>query len=211
MKKTFPLIIVLFAAYFSNAQDNNPYNKVGIDFASSLKIISEDFKAGKVKDFSNEAIESYARKLPLKAEVNMDLASKVFSTVKGKDFNFINTVKESAFSKTSKEFFIKAAVNPDKLDNKQMKAYLIDKTAEINKSQLADAEKQLVLSLISIIYNSNELSRDSYCTISGPEGSGPIDCGTAGTIIGGIIGWSICGPLCGLGGAIIGGVVGSLS
>lgn len=204
---------MLIAAYFSNAQENNPYNKAGVDFASSLKIITEDFKAGKVKDFSNEAIEAYSQKLPLKAEVNMDLASKVFSTIKAKDFDFVKTVKESTFSETSKEFFITAVVNPNKLDSKRMKAYLINKTAEIKKSELADSEKEMVLSLISIIYNSNELLNDSKvtCSYSGPEGAVPMDCGSAGTIIGGIIGWSICGPLCGLGGAIIGGVAASLS
>ena len=214
MKKILLLIVVFFCFHFSNAQENNPFKQVGIDYVASLKIITKDVKAGKIKDFSKEAIEAYSQKLPLKAAVNMDLVSKVFSSIKAKDFDFAKLVKESSFSESSKDFFVIASVNPGKLDPKKMNQYLINKTDEIKNSDAGDDEKEMVLSFISIAYQLNEMSMEynrSNCYISGPEGSGPISCTVAGAIGGGIIGWGICGPLCGLGGVIVGGIIGSLS
>ncbi|MBL0358105.1 MAG: hypothetical protein IPP72_15105 [Chitinophagaceae bacterium] len=214
MKRILSLIVMIICSYFSNAQENNPFNQLGIDYVTSLKIITEDFKAGKIKDFSKEAIEAYSHKLPIKGEVNMDLAGKIFSTIKANDFDFVKLVKESSFSETSKEFFIAVSVNPGKLDLKQMNEYLINKTDEIKKSEVGDSEKEMVLSLISIAYRVNGVpgdNNDSNCFMSGPVGSGPINCVIAGVIGGGIIGWSICGLPCTIGGAIIGGILGAVS
>ena len=40
------------------AQDNNPYNKRGIDYYNSLNIISADFNAGKVKEINQESLSN---------------------------------------------------------------------------------------------------------------------------------------------------------
>ena len=45
------------------AQKNNPYNQVGLDYVESVKIISEDYNNGKIKDLTKETIEGFTKKI----------------------------------------------------------------------------------------------------------------------------------------------------
>jgi hypothetical protein len=209
MKKTLFVCSLILCTFFSNAQKNNPYAQAGVDYAKSIKMITDDVKTGKVKAFSKETLDEYSLKLQVKTKVNMDMVSAIFSTVKNKDFNLVKFVQGSKLSAISKEALITAAVNPRKLDAKQLADYLESKTDEIKKSSIGDSEKEIALSLLAITSSMKE--RSSPCSGYGPQGSSEIDCGLAGAIGGGIIGWTICGPLCGLGGAIVGGIIGSIS
>ncbi len=217
MKKILISLAIVTTACNLFGQKNNPYNHVGIDYVKSVEIIISDFKKGTIKEFSNEAIQLYSKKLPLKAEVNMDLVANVSSTIKNKGFSLTELITKTDISDNSKSILIKILLNPDKLDVSQMKTYLEHAVDEINKNDISISEKEIVLSLISISYNlfsASEISRLTNwdCTPELAPGINlPNQCVAAGVIAGGIIGLIACGPLCGIGGAIVGGLVGSLS
>jgi hypothetical protein len=212
MKKIFFVIAIAFAAINVKAQENNPFDQTGKDFVESLKIIKQDFKDGIIKDFSKEAVSKYSKSLPLKTNIDLDMAATVFAKIKTPDFSIEKAVNESNLSKSSKKILLTLASNPDKFNLSEMKDYLVKETENVKNMDLKGDEKEFVLSTIAITYreldNTNE---QCYCDGHGPNGSGHLDCTTCGVIMGGIIGWSICGPLCGLGGAVVGGVVGALS
>lgn len=214
MKKFLLTMFVFLFTFLLKAQENNPYNQFGPDYVKSVKLITEDFKAGKVKEFTKETLEEYSKKIPLKNEVNMDIVSAVFKTIKSRDFDFVKFIDQSSLSEISKNTFITLATNPEKLDLEKLRGYMQIKVDEIQKSDISNSEKEMVLSLVAIAYSTSfePLERaNSNCEASGPQGTGPIPCIVAGVIGGGIIGWEICGLWCGIGGAIIGGIAGALS
>jgi hypothetical protein len=212
MKKIFFLIAISFTVINIYAQENNPFDKVGKDFVESLKIIKQDFKEGKINDFSKEAVSEYSKNLPLKTNIDLDMAATVFAKIKTNDFSVEKALSECNLSAYSKKLLLTMASNPDKLTLDEMKDYLVKEVDNIKNMDLKETEKEFVFTTIAVTYREIDNTNEScYCDGHGPNGSGQIDCTSCGVIMGGIIGWSICGPLCGLGGAVVGGIVGALS
>jgi hypothetical protein len=101
-------------------------------------------------------------------------------------------------------------------------SFLEIKVYQILEYSLPEMEKKFLLSMTAISYNlikSNFQSsstealkkKDCYCTVTGPDGSGQVNCTVCGVIIGGVVGSLICGPWpCGAIGAVVGGIIGTL-
>ena len=147
--------------------------------------------------------EEYKKSLNLK-QVN-DIANKVLdSQMNGSLISAID--KTSLSSETKRIIGEMLKNNVDKLEN--ITAF----------KQLPQNEKEtltVIYDLTKVYFASKSMQQASFfpnfrglfaqnCTGSGPNGSGPIDCGVAGAILG----ISIGGSCCGIGGAIVGGLVG---
>jgi len=222
MKKILNLV---FAALFvtvntvSLAQSNNPYDQRGIDYMSSMQIISNDVKNRGVKDLSQSTLDYYSRKIPLQTQASEEMAGTILRTIKTPGFNLSAFVNNSALSKDAKRAIKDIYTGSRDQSPEAFRTALVAKVDHINEMALPPAEKELVLSLAAITYHavsSNGQLRapnpgeDSPCVIFGEGGSAPIPCWVAGALAGGMIGASICGLWCGLGGAVIGGVIGAL-
>jgi hypothetical protein len=220
MKKIlFATLGVTLLTTLSFAQSNNPYNQRGIDYVSSMRIITADYDAGRVTEFNEETLNRYSSTIPLQNQVSVDMAGSIVRTLSSPSFNFNTTIDNTSLSSSTKdavkELYTKATTST--VDDLQR--YLVTKSDEMNRSSSNPAEKELVLSLIAITYNvsveavsSNSANRrNSICNAIAVEPITPGECAVVGAITGGAIGFVICGPLCGLGGAIIGGLVGGLS
>lgn len=198
---------------FCFAQSNNPYNQRGLDYITSVNIISGDFNAGKVKGFTEETIRNYTKIIPLQTQVTMDMVSMIVKSSKGPNYNLEAALKSSSLSSFGKQLY-RDLVNPKKLSLKEFNNVLANKVDEVNKSKLAPAEKEFLLSMIAITYHglaANPVAKNAECYIETEQGSGTIPCPLAGALVGAAFGFSICGPWCALGGAVVGAILGSLS
>jgi hypothetical protein len=216
------LLSLLFSCmmYLGFGQANNPYNQKGIDYVNSLSIISGDVKAGKVKEFNEESIRFYTGKIPLKTQANSELAATIVKTIKTPGFSFTKLLSESDLSSASKQFLNDIYFVKKGTSREQYKILLEQKSAAIQLKDIPVKEKELLLSLCAIAYHQNSMAQgrllsagepSGNCILSGPEGSGPIDCILGGAILGAILGFKLCGWGCALGGAVIGGIVGAFS
>lgn len=220
--------LALFTA-FTFAQANNPFNQKGIDYVASLVRIQNDYKAGNAKNFSEETLKYYSKSLPLQTQVSVDVASSIINTRNNGNLDFSSFIGKSSLSDLSKKTLTETIFGAKTRTDESYKANITAKIDVIQNSNISAGEKELVLSLMAISYNVARSGSNIYglsqisamqnvrnrgCWISGPYGEGPgsdAQCIAAGALVGGIIGWSICGFWCALGGAIIGGVVGGLS
>jgi hypothetical protein len=215
MKKLFVTMVLFLFTFLLKAQENNPYNQVGVDYIASIKLIKEDYNQGKLKDFTKEALEEYSSKLPSKVTVDMDMAANVLSAVKEKKFDFVKSVNESKLSDLSKVVFIKVVTGGYEFNAEETQGFLVKKVEEIKKSNIDNSEKEFTLAFIAISYNLfSETSRERECVYTddqGHEHSGTGACIIVGAGFGYWVGNEICGLWCGVGGAIIGGIAGALS
>lgn len=197
MKKFFFGIIATASLVLNlSAQNNNAYNKVGVDFVKSLKIIQSDYDNGKIKTIDQKTADYYISIIPSKAEVNSDVISSTVNAMKNS--NYTETVKNSKVSAFSKDILLQSQKNAADISG------LVEK---VKNQKLNAAENELVLSSLAITYNLSQTSALSKCTINGQ--TGPNACQASGALIGLMVGSAICGPFCGIGGAIIGGIFGS--
>lgn len=219
MKRILIFCIALIVFFVTNAQKNNLYNQRGIDYIASLSVITNDFKNGKVSDINQETLNNYAKQIPLKTNININISSQVVQTLKTPGFNFVNFVDNSSLTLSSKQVVKDIIGKMQTLNSSDYQSFLTSKINQVQEARLDEQEKELVLSLIAIASNISDkagglASRESGCYVYGPDGSGNYQgnmCIAVGAVVGGLIGWGICGPLCALGGAVIGGVIGSLS
>ncbi len=197
------------------AQPNNPYDQKGIDYATSVSIVSADFDAGKVKEFNTETLNKYSKMVPLQNQVSMDMVAGITKTLKAPNFSFTGFVNGSSLSAFAKQI-VPQLLNVKKVSQDEFRKYLAAKVDEIKTAKIDNPERELLLSLTAISYHVHAAGygRSRGCQIQTPTYSGPAEpetCMVMGATVGGMIGFSLCGFFCGLGGAIIGGVVGALS
>lgn len=183
MKKIF---FGLFATFLiptiSFAQKNNPYNQRGLDMLTSVEIIMNDFKEGKIKDINQETLDYYSKSTPLNVNLNLETFSNVVKNVTQNKLD--DVLKASNLSTFTKEI-LKNAISPN--------ADIIKLVENVKNTKMALDEKEFILSSLAFIYNSNLNSQMSR------QGDG-----LAGVLIGGAIGFPICGLPCGIGGMAIG-------
>ena len=201
MKTIFISTALLMLTCYSFAQSNNPYNQRGLDYVASIKLITNDYYAGKVKEFNKETIDYYAAKIPLQTQTKptMEMVSSIAKGLKAPGFNLPQSIESSSLSEFSKETISETwniQNSPDALKG------LVAEVDKINESNISGSEKENLLSLVAISYNvCNERIKDSGFAGRYPSLGGL----TAGAFFGFIIG-GVFGP----GGAFIGMVAGGL-
>ena len=213
--KFFIVALLLLENTGSFAQKNNPYNQRGVDYITSLKMISNDVRTRGVNDFNQSTLDYYSNLIPLRTQASTEMASTILKTLKSSNFNLMNFIDNSALSANAKQSLKDVFKGPVGQNWQDYQFGLVSKADNIKNGNLQSGEKELLLSIIAITYNATPLqqtnSSSAECIAFGEGGSGPIPCWVVGATIGGIIGNAICGLWCGLGGAIIGGVIGALS
>jgi hypothetical protein len=214
MKRILTGFLATLLAFVSFAQDNNPYNGKGTDFNTSYTLIKNDYAAGKVTRFDERTIAAYSRKIPLGATMTADLSAQILHTMNAPDFNLTTFIQQSNLTPFSQQVFLDVLTKP--LPDRTYQENIRIKVDAVKLAEIPEAERELVLSLLAVAYNLKDIlpaNARQGCIISGPDGSGegtPGQCAVAGAVIGGLIGWGICGFWCALGGAIVGGVIGGL-
>ncbi len=195
----------------SIAQKNNPYNQRGLDFVTSVNLVSNDFNAGLVKDFTQESLNKYSKMVPLQNQVSLELTSRVVKTVKAPGFNFYDFINNSTLSSYAKTMYPKL-INLNRKSAVEFQKLLSDLVNEINLAKIDRNEKELLLSVAAISNNNSNgaVTGKGTCELSGPNGSTTLsngECITMLAAVGAYIGFQICGIWCGLGGAIVGGLI----
>lgn len=158
MKKIIFLVsLVAFSSSLLYAQSNNPYNQKGLDFWLSVKMIKDDFNAGKVKDFNQQSLDYYTNIIPLKKPANaetvgLDLVASVLKEMKNPNFDLNAAIESSNFSITAKNDF-KEILNIQR--SKSGSESFISKVEEIKNQKISTNEKEILLTLVSIYSNMN--------------------------------------------------------
>ncbi|MDN3677423.1 hypothetical protein QWY90_08840 [Flavobacterium paronense] len=189
MKNLLFGVIALFAfANICNGQKNNPYNKVGDDFINAYKIISKDYKEGKIKDLNQETLDYYSKRLSLNYNIKLEEFAKILNSIK-------STTVETAINNSNLATFSKAILL------KSLKSTNITGLVDdVNKSTISSSEKQMVLSTLSIVntFNTNG-------TVFPTQAN---RCWICWVTLGAVTGNAICGPVCGLIGGVAGAILG---
>lgn len=208
------LLLYLSASLFTLSgisQSNNPFNKRGIDFQTSINIIQTDYYAGKVKEFNEETIDRYKKLIPLTVQTDLQMANKVISAIKDPGYNFQNALNRSKLSAFGKEV-MNLIINPKHLDLRSYKQQLVKKVDEIKVTSIPSDEKEFLFTVVAISYN---MARDEKpkqeCFVEGIFGDTPVPCWVAGAVEGAVIGYAECGIWCAIGGAVVGAVSGAFS
>ncbi|MBS1929259.1 MAG: hypothetical protein IT254_04665 [Chitinophagaceae bacterium] len=211
MKTLLLLMGTILFALAGNSQPNNPYNKRGADFQTSLKIIQTDYYAGKVKEINEETIAKYQKVLPIQLQMNLPLANQVINTYKSPKTNYGNLVEKTKLSGFGKEL-MNVIVNPQNLDEGSFKRMLEKKVDELKTLKIDTNEKEFLFTVAAIGYNM-PMGREPIrqCFIEGIYGNTPVPCWVSGAVQGAIIGYESCGVLCAIGGAIVGALSGWFS
>lgn len=194
-------------AFFSGlatmvAQSNNPFNSRGLDFLNSFKILTTDYRAGKIKTLDQATLDYYIKTLPGNPKATVAMAAAVVDGVKKSTPEQV--IEQSGLSPVAKDFIKKSLQSNSRIDNL---------VSQVNLSKLTASEKEFVLTSMAVTYHLRQ-SKDldsspdpnGPCTVNGQ----PATCASVGAVLGMAIGGSICGIPCAVGGALIGGLVGSL-
>jgi hypothetical protein len=189
MKNLLFGIIALFAfTNICNGQKNNPYNNVGDDFITTYKLISQDYKAGKIKDINQETLDYYSKKLSLNYTIKLDEFGKIVYSLKSTTVE--EAISNSNLTSYSKDILLKSLKSTDL-------AGLVD---NVNKSNISSSEKQMVLSTLAVF---NAVNTNN--AIFQPQAN---RCWICWVGIGITTGNAICGPVCGLLGGVMGAIFG---
>jgi len=211
MKTLMLLLGAMLISFAGISQPNNPYNKRGIDFQTSLNIIQTDFYAGKVKVINDETITRYLKIIPLTAQADMKLANQVISSIKDPGYNFQNALKRSRLSGFGKEV-MNTVLNPKKLDLRDFQKQLTKMTDEISQASIDATEKEFLYTVVAVTYNMARTEKtERSCYIEGIYGNTDVPCWVAGAVQGAVIGYDNCGMWCAIGGAVVGAVSGAFS
>lgn len=164
---------------------------------------------------TQEQLDSYLETLNIpeeyKSSLNLEEVNNLLSKLVDYHIsdNITDAVSYTSLSSDTKEGVLKLVEDRSVQDVKEL----------VNFDLLPQNEKETLLVINDITndyFSENNMQEASIlplnlaflfsrnCTGSGPNGSGPINCSVAFTLVGASIG----GSCCGLGGAIIGGVVG---
>ncbi len=215
MKTIFLSMASAFLLLSGFAQDNNPYNRRGVDYYTSLNIISANFNAGKVKDINQETINKYSKLIPLQNQVSVELAGSVIKTIKAPGYSLANFIKGSALSSYAKTSIFEM-INTKSVPAEEWKKFLFEKANVLRTAKISEAEREMLLSMLAIAYNTpaSLAGRNSPCYVETNDYSGPASpetCIAVAMITGFVMGFNTCGIWCGIGGAIIGGIGAALS
>ncbi len=218
MKKCLLSIFFVFTVSCLFAQANNPKNQDGINYVKSLKSTIEMYKQGTINDINEKTLALVQKNIPLKTEINVNLATGIIQTYKEKNINLNTLIKNSKQSENAKELAVKISTIPSGSEF-DITNYYSTITDNIALAKISEEEKSMLYSLNAVVYNvllsdikTGFLSRDSGgggCDIVGPEGSGSAGataCVALGAMAGFYMGFQACGFWCGLGGAVIVGV-----
>lgn len=223
MKKILCTAVFILPVMFSFSQQNNPFNQRGLDYNSSISLIKADLAAGRVKEFSEESLAYYSRKIPLRNQVSSGMAAEILRMIKNPGFSYAEFINNSRLSGLSKKVFTELVRPSRKMNDEEFKALIVKKVEEVKGAGVPETEKETVLSMLAIAYNfvDSPALKDGVdgkpngpCRIFTDDGSTPGtlgQCIVAGAILGGTFGSMFCGFLCTFGGAVIGGIAAALS
>jgi hypothetical protein len=221
MRKLKLLLVGTFITILGKGQEVNPYNEQGLQLLKSIRMVSEDVSLGSIQEYSQETINNYAAKLPVKTEMTVDLLSSILKTIKSPGFTILKFLENSSMPVLMKRIFKEVLYysgDPARLDAVKR---LNELTVEVMRSELDEVQKEMSLTIIAMVFNDNGFShalrgspKEPSCYVFGPDGSGVAHGATCiflGAITGAWIGFEMCGVFCMVGGAIVGGIVGALS
>jgi len=170
----------------SNAQRNNPHNKVGLDYVTSYKVIKNDYDAGKISILDQRTIDYYSNATPINNSMSVQEAGEIIKAVK--TTTPLQALQNAKFSQLSQQSITKAINGSD-----------ISKIVDAVKiSNIPLIEKQNTLSFLSIIYNTN---MNPKVFKNRPKNA------FIWTIVGAITGGVMFGPVGILSGASVGGMI----
>lgn len=176
MKKIFYTLIITFLLTVSSfGQNNNPYNQKGKDMATTLEIIVNDFKAGKIKEINQETLDHYTTTTPIKTIVTLESVTEIASQLSGQDPE--NTLKSLPLSDFSKNILLKAGAP---------QADIIKLVDDVNSSKLKADEKEFLLTTLAFTYN--KANNDGFWSGLVGAGIGYLICNVPCCIIGGVLG-----------------------
>jgi len=213
--KTLCSVLFSLLAFSSIAQPNNPYQKRGAEFLSSVFMIRDEIKTGSVKEFNEGFIQAYAKKVPFPVQANLELAVQVYKQLHDPAFSLDRLISTARVSDASKKF-THQLLYPGLAKGENMQGYLTKLTEQVNQTSMDPVEKETLLTLYAVRYEleTNLSSRRSICDLELPNGytlnvSNGV-CIAAFTVAGAYIGAQICGLKCAVAGAVIGAVVGTV-
>jgi hypothetical protein len=195
------------------AQPNNPYDKKGIEYIQSFDLIVKDYNEGKIKELNEEVLHYYSKVVPLQNSISMELASDIVKVFKKQPVHVEDLLNESKLSDYSKNVLTEF-INPKESDREAFLSFLIKKNEEILEIDIPSEEKELLLTLSAIYYNSSAMEKNASkkgdCGVQTEHGTTGVSNGTCillAASIGAVVGFPVCGGLCALGGAILFGVI----
>lgn len=211
--KTLCSVLLILLGFASIAQPNNPYQKRGAEFFSSVLMIGESIQSGSVKEFNEEFIQAYAKKVPFPVQANLELAVQVYKQLHDPAFNLDRLISTARVSDATKKITYQL-LNPSLGKGETMQGYLTKLTDQVNQISMDPVEKETLLTLIALSYetSTNSSARRNICQLQFPNGytinlnTGA--CITAFAMAGTYIGFQACGGPCALAGAVVGAVVG---
>ncbi len=213
--KTLCSVLLSLLGFASFAQPNNPYQKRGAEFFSSVLMIGENIQSGSVKEFNEEFIQAYAKKVPFPVQANLELAVQVYKQLHDPAFNLDRLISTARVSDATKKFTYQL-LNPSLGKGETMQGYLTKLTEQVNQTSLDPLEKETLLTLNALRYEleTNLSARRSLCDLELPSGytlnvSNGV-CIAAFAVAGAYIGYHVCGLKCAVAGAVIGAVVGTV-
>lgn len=227
MKKIIAFIQLSLIAGFTWGQTNNPFDSTGIKVRQSVLLIADAINNGSITDYSAKTIDEYTRLLPIRASASVEMVGTIYRAVNDSNFNLSGALGTTAYSSSFTNHLIEICEKSKTTEVSRFQDFIETKVAAV-QDQLEGSERDLLLQFCAIAYHTAELynsqvnasniipesgpqtySRHSVNCYIGSNGEQiPVPCGVAGAIIGGTIGYGICGIPCSIGGAIIGGIIG---
>jgi hypothetical protein len=210
MKSSFCFLVYIAFLWTSvSAQSNNSFNARGLQIKDAVVILSNDFYAGKLKNYEQQTIDKYSAAFAIDAIIPVSMVSNLFSELTDKKFNYETYINRSGLSADAKRITIEI-LNSSRTGSKDIfQAMLIEKVDEINSSRLSENEKEFLLTNCAASYHWSALTNGN--SQGRPDSGDGLGIGFAiGAFAGGAAGVALCGPLCGFGGAIVGGFIGAV-
>lgn len=227
MKKIIAFIQFSLIAGFSWGQTTNPFDSTGIKVRQSILLIIDSINAGSITDYSSKTIDEYTRLLPIQASASVEMIGTIYQAVNDGNFDLSGTFTGTAYTSSFTNHLIDICEKSKATEVSSFQDFIAKKVAAV-QDQLEGSERDLLLQFCAIAYHTSQLynspvnaskitpeggpqtySRHSVsCYIDSNGEQIPVPCGVAGAIIGGTIGYAICGIPCSIGGAIIGCIIG---
>lgn len=225
MKTKMTMLLAMICTLSLSAQDNNRLNDIGKQFLPGLDIIKTDVEKGKVTEINQETVAHYKSVIPMQAEMNLDLASRLVKVRKAGNIKFDEFLANSkGVSLQAKRLLTKIAAPSAAIDQGNLLDYYREMVKEVEGSSVAASEKDMLLALNSIAFN---VTKDGVnfngakdirkmngatddCFVTSPDGSGylsPTACVILAASVGFVAGFQQCGLWCGVGAAVFMGVI----
>ncbi len=224
------MLLTIGSTLSLSAQDNNRLDEIGKNYLPSLSMIKADVDNGKVTEINQETIDYYAQVIPLKGEMNMELANEMFDIKKGGPVKFEEFLANAKNISTEAKGFISKICNPKIAINEiNYGKYYTNLVSDIEKTAISSQEKDMLLALNSLAFNvrgdgteladggtriNNIRNEEGLCYVESEGGSVYLtatECVILVAGVGFITGFQNCGFWCGVGGAVIFGVIAAIS